>query len=50
MKIDLENKPVYGDGDKYIKTKIKIYVGSVITNFQNKEMPLCKQPRKGALE
>ena len=25
MKIDFESKPVYGDDDKYIKTKIKIY-------------------------
>ena len=33
MKINFENKPVYGDDDKYIKTKIKIYAGSVITNF-----------------
>ena len=24
MKIDFESKPVYGDDDKYIKTKIKI--------------------------
>ena len=33
MRIDFESKPVYGDGDKYIKTKIKIYAGSMITNF-----------------
>ena len=25
MKISVESKPVYGDHDKYIKTKIKIY-------------------------
>ena len=24
-RIDFESKPVYGDDDKYIKTKIKIY-------------------------
>ena len=36
MKIDFESKPVYGDDDKYIKTKI-IYAGGVITNFYNKE-------------
>ena len=24
MRIDFESKPVYGDDDKYIKTKIKI--------------------------
>ena len=39
MKIKLESKPVYGDNDKYIKTKIKTYTGSIITNFQNKKMP-----------
>ena len=37
MKIGFESKPVYGDDDKYIKTKIKIYVDSMITNFQNKK-------------
>ena len=37
LKIDFESKPVYGDDDKYIKTKIKIYAGSVITNFQSKK-------------
>ena len=39
MRIDFESKPVYGDDDKYIKTKIKIYAGSMITNFHNKKMP-----------
>ena len=38
MKINFESKPVYDDDDKYIKTKIKIYAGSVITNFHNKKM------------
>ena len=33
MRINFESKPVYGDHDKYIKTKIKIYGGSVIINF-----------------
>ena len=37
MRIDFESKPVYGDDDKYIKTKIKIYAGSMITNFHNKK-------------
>ena len=32
----MESQPVYGDGDKYIKTKIKIYKGSLFTNFHNK--------------
>ena len=39
MRIDFESKPVYGDDDKYVKTKIKIYAGSMITNFLNKKMP-----------
>ena len=46
LKIDFESKPVYGDDDKYIKTKIKIYAGSVITNFHNKKMPKEKAPCK----
>ena len=29
-----DSKPVYGDNDKYIKTKIKIYSGSVNTNLE----------------
>ena len=44
MKINFESKPVYGDHDKYIKTKIKIYAGSIITNFHNKKMPKEKVP------
>ena len=39
MRIDFESKTVYGDDEKYIKTKIKIYAGSMITNFDNKKMP-----------
>ena len=46
MKINFESKPVYGDHDKYIKTKIKIYAGSIITNFHNKKMPKEKAPCK----
>ena len=42
MKIGFENKPAYDD--EYIKTKIKIYEGSVITNFCNKEVPKEKAP------
>ena len=44
LRIDFESKPVYGDDDKYIKTKIKVYAGSVITNFQNKKVPKEKSP------
>ena len=37
LKIEFDSEPVYGDNDKYIKTKIKIYAGSMITNFQRKK-------------
>ena len=46
IKIDFESKPVYGDDDKYIKTKIKIYAKNTITNFHNKKMPKEKTPCK----
>ena len=46
MKINFESKPVYGDDDKYIKTKMKIYAGSMITNFHNKKMSKEKAPWK----
>ena len=46
MKISFESNPVYGDDDKYIKTKIKTYAGSIITNFHNKKMPKEKAPCK----
>ena len=36
MTIKFESKPVYGDDDKYTKTKIKIYAESMITNSHNK--------------
>ena len=46
MKINFESKPVYGDDHKYIKTKIKAYADSIITNFCNKKMPKEKAPCK----
>ena len=46
LKIEYDSKPVYGDNDKYIKTKIKIHGGSVNTNFQSKKMPKEKAPCK----
>ena len=47
MKTNFESKPVYGDdNDKYVKTKIKIYVDSIFTNFHNKKMPKEKTPCK----
>ena len=39
MKIDFESKPSYGDDNKYIKTKIKTYEKSIITNFHDKKTP-----------
>ena len=44
LKIEF-NSTVYGDVDKYLKTKIKIYGASVSTNFQDKNMPKEKAPR-----
>ena len=46
MKINFESKPAYGEDVKYIKTKIKMYAGSLITNFHNKKMPKEKAPCK----
>ena len=36
LEIKFDSKPVYGDDEKYIKTKIKTYGDSVITNFHCK--------------
>ena len=36
MDIKYDSEPVYGDNDKYVKTKIKIYRDKN-TNFQGKE-------------
>ena len=46
MKINFQSKPVYGEDVKYIKTKIKMYAGSIIANFHNKKMPKEKVPCK----
>ena len=46
LKTEFDSKPVYGDDDKYIKTKIKIYARSMITNFHNKKIPKEKVPCK----
>ena len=43
---DFESKPVYGDGDKYLKAKIKIHADRMITNFHYKKMPKEKAPCK----
>ena len=42
MGIDFDSKPFYGD--KYIKTKIRTFENSIITNFHDKKMPEEKLP------
>ena len=44
LKIEFDSKADYGDDDKYVKTKIKIYGASVNTNFKDKKMPKEKAP------
>ena len=46
LKIDFESKPVCGDDDKYIKTKLKIYADKMVANFHNKKIPKEKAPCK----
>ena len=46
LKIKFDSELVYGDNDKYINTKIKIYGGSVNANFQGKGVPKEKAPCK----
>ena len=46
MNINFASRSVYRDNDKYIKTKIKIYAGSIITNFHKNKMPEEKAPCK----
>ena len=37
MDIKFDSEPAYGDNDKYITTKIKIYRDKANTNFQAKK-------------
>ena len=46
LRIKFDSKPVYGDDEKYIKTKIKTYGDSVMTNVHNKKIPKEKAPCK----
>ena len=39
MNIEFDSGPVYGDVDKYVKTKIKMYGDRVNTNFQDQKVP-----------
>ena len=54
MKIEFDTKPVYSDGDKYIKTKIVTYTGSTISNLHDnktlKEKALCKSLSRRKLD
>ena len=47
MNIEFDSESVYGDNDKYIKTKIKMYEDRVNTNFQDKKY-LKKMPHISA--
>ena len=38
MNIKFDSEPVYGDNDKYIKTKIKLHGDKINTNFQGKKI------------
>ena len=46
MNMKFDSEPIYGDNNKYIKTKIKSYGDEINTNFQGKNIPkenvLCK--------
>ena len=39
LDIEFDREPVYGDADKYIKTKIKMYGDRVNTNFHGTKVP-----------
>ena len=39
LNIKFDSQSVYGDGEKYIKTKIKMYEDRVNKNFQGKKVP-----------
>ena len=50
MKIDFNTKTTYGDNDnKYIKTKIKTYKDSIITNLYNKNGSVKNTRRKSTI-
>ena len=39
MNIEFHSEPVYGNNDKYIKTKIKSYGNKANRNFQGNKIP-----------
>ena len=46
MSIDFDSKTIYGDDNKYIKTKIKTYKDSITTSFYNKKGSKKDQKKK----
>ena len=46
MNTKFDSEPVYGDNDKYIKTKINLYEDKVNTNFPGKKIPKEKASYK----
>ena len=39
LNVEFDSEPVYGDEDKYTKTKLKMYGDKLNTNFQGKKVP-----------
>ena len=39
INIEFDSESLYGDNDKHIKNKIKMYEDKVNTNFEGKEVP-----------
>ena len=48
MNIEFDSEPVYGDEDKYIKAKIRMYEDRVNTNFQCKKVNASFKPKENA--
>ena len=46
MSIDFDSKTIYGDYNKYIKTKIKTYKDGITTNFYDKKGSKKYQKKK----
>ena len=48
MNIEFDSEPVYGDNDKYIKTKIKMYENKVNINHKESEYKGKEVPKENA--
>ena len=46
MNLKFDSEPVYGDNDKYIKTKANSYGDKINTSFQGKKIPKEKASYK----